>query len=576
MKKVLSLFLALTFIVATMACFSFNADAASAQIVSEDRGIGSVIVSPLSYTSPNGTDWSVLWTKPQSQVDETINQQAFSVEGKFDTSIVVKTIRIGTLYGARVNGMEVYLSSDGGNTWTSEPVATVSTTVSGAWTDIDLTVTDTGVYNAIKFSVPEGKLNRLQFYFKAVFGVPQNLASKRITATSQVEGDVYANAWNNTYNTSLHNSNSQHETYGKLSVKTKLDRVVLFVNGGYSQRIRDAVIMATNTPEDDESWVKIAQLPNPIIAGGYSVNITDNTPYEYIKIVHGHQGEYFSLTRIEVYGSYDCLKDTLPITPVTQAAADLTNCWNIYNKTQYNYKESDTSNPNLVMMTGKLANPTVLNKFVVVTGANGGRVNQSVVEASKDGENWTVICKISDIATAALANNVITVDIESKEVWSYVRISRNAKYSPTYWSPTAFGFKGEEVCSCVGSQSKSYTHETKGDVYAVRFVSTIDDSLMDAQSVGFEITATYESGSQTFDKSTSIVYSKIMDNGTEREASYFTAGHEYIFAITVDQIQKDTYGDITFTVKPYIVTSAGEKVYSAEKTVTYNNGTVVE
>lgn len=43
----------------------------------------------------------------------------------------------------------------------------------------------------------------------------------------------------------------------------------------------------------------------------------------------------------------------------------------------------------------------------------------------------------------------------------------------------------------------------------------------------------------------------------------------------VDQIRIDTYDDITFTVKPYIVGSDGKKLYSSIYTVTYNDGILV-
>ena len=66
-----------------------------------------------------------------------------------------------------------------------------------------------------------------------------------------------------------------------------------------------------------------------------------------------------------------------------------------------------------------------------------------------------------------------------------------------------------------------------------------------------------------------------MDDGIARDAPYLTEGHEYIFAITVDQIRIDTYDDITFTVKPYIVDSDGKKLYSSVYTVTYNDGILV-
>ena len=53
-------------------------------------------------------------------------------------------------------------------------------------------------------------------------------------------------------------------------------------------------------------------------------------------------------------------------------------------------------------------------------------------------------------------------------------------------------------------------------------------------------------------------------------------GGDYIFAVTVDRISIAKYGEITFEVRPYVVTDKGVKLYSDTCIFVYNDGVVVE
>ena len=152
--------------------------------------------------------------------------------------------------------------------------------------------------------------------------------------------------------------------------------------------------------------------------------------------------------------------------------------------------------------------------------------------------------------------------------------------SPFYGSIDNFSISSLPAPNAyVGVQSKTYTHETKGDCYAVRFLQTIDESVLTScTSAGFEITADY--GAETVkdcSKDTNTVYTSVIAAGETIKAadlkkSTDTYTHEYIVALSVIDIAVDTYDNIMFTVKPYVVKTTGEKVYAGEYTVIYNDG----
>jgi len=130
-----------------------------------------------------------------------------------------------------------------------------------------------------------------------------------------------------------------------------------------------------------------------------------------------------------------------------------------------------------------------------------------------------------------------------------------------------------------GVQSKTYAHDTKGDCYAVRFVQTVDESVLtDYVKAGFEISADYGAATpKDCSKETNYVYTSIIAAGETLDAASLkrdtgTYTHEYIVALSVIDIQKDVYDDVIFTVKPYIEDAEGVRTYAGEYTVIFDDG----
>ena len=129
-----------------------------------------------------------------------------------------------------------------------------------------------------------------------------------------------------------------------------------------------------------------------------------------------------------------------------------------------------------------------------------------------------------------------------------------------------------------GAQTKMGTHNEKGDVYAVRFLATVDESALENSCVGFHITATWEGGSKTFDIATTTVYTKVIADGEELTASDLFGGadNEYICAVSLTNISLADYEDITFTVQTYVIPDDGaEPIWGAVSAIVFNDGVVV-
>lgn len=106
--------------------------------------------------------------------------------------------------------------------------------------------------------------------------------------------------------------------------------------------------------------------------------------------------------------------------------------------------------------------------------------------------------------------------------------------------------------------------------YCVRFVGTVDSA--EYSGVGYEIIADTGDAAYKFVKTGTEVYTKILAS-TQSGITEYTAEElngKYLFALTVTDIPK-TEETVTFTVRPFVVTSSGETVYGTEKSVTCDN-----
>ncbi len=125
----------------------------------------------------------------------------------------------------------------------------------------------------------------------------------------------------------------------------------------------------------------------------------------------------------------------------------------------------------------------------------------------------------------------------------------------------------------VGAQIAKENNSTD---YAVRFIGTID--TLDATSVGFKVTATYNNGNtdvvsdeKTYTATT--VYTSILADNTTI-SPYSSWQSKYLAVLPIQGIP-DSYGNVTFSVTPVTVVD-GNQVLGTTQTYTFNAGVLVE
>lgn len=221
------------------------------------------------------------------------------------------------------------------------------------------------------------------------------------------------------------------------------------------------------------------------------------------------------------------------------------------------------------MMRAQFESPTIIDTIhIVIDGSNGNRLQNCVFEGSVDGETWTTVATLpSNLSLSNYANSTIQVhSLDKTTAYNYIRIIKNNSWSFSYKSIGIFGT--ETGADFVGTQVKK-----DASSWALRLVSTVDATNL--TKVGYEITAMADGMTdKIWDKSTEIVYNSIYETTTEgtNKLTALDLGGAYIFTATIHGISIEDYDEITFFVKPYVIDANGNKIYSLEQTLVYNDG----
>ena len=412
------------------------------------------------------------------------------------------------------------------------------------------------------------------------------LAVTHVSATENLDNDGgnaidWSKVWDPSNTTRLGaHFNEDVEMIGKLTTPSRITKITI-CNQYYSTRSNNIVISFST---DGETWtnaITLLGIPNVRkTANTYTLPVVDDTEYSYVKLSKpvalndGGSGYiYFDLRWVAFY----CDTESVPapakvnhISAMDGAPATIANIWNPDNATSCNF---NTSGKNGELLRGSFEAPTVLTDIYakLLYPSYNARMNHMIFEGSNDGETWKEVARTN--GTLANAGNIVHLRVTDTTPYKYIRMVKNQTYG--WWSCVSLTFLGESVPDAgeAYAQSKNYTYEGN-EVYAVRFLSTISADALGYQSVGFDIKATYEGGEQSFSKDVTTVYTSVMANGEPVTATQL--GGDYIFAVTVDRISIAKYGEITFEVRPYVVTDKGVKLYSDTCIFVYNDGVVVE
>ena len=421
---------------------------------------------------------------------------------------------------------------------------------------------------------------------------PTPLAVTHVSASVNLNDDKgdpidWSKVWNPSNTTRLGTRfNENVEMIGKLNTPSRITKITI-CNQYYSTRSNNIVISFSTDGENWTNAITLLGIPNVTgTANTYSLPVVDETVYSYVKLskpvaLKETKGEsssandsiWFDLRWVAFY----CDTESVPapakvnhISAMEGAPATIANIWNPDNAASCSF---NTNNQKGELIRGSFEAPTVLTDIYakLLYPDNNARMNHMIFEGSNDGETWKEVARTN--GTLENAGNIVHLRVTDTTPYKYIRMVKNQTYG--WWSCIGLTFLGESVLDAgeAYAQSKNYTYEGN-EVYAVRFLSTISADALGYQSVGFDIKATYEGGEQSFSKDVTTVYTSVMANGEPVTATQL--GGDYIFAVTVDRISIAKYGEITFEVRPYVVTDKGVKLYSDTCIFVYNDGVVVE
>ena len=421
---------------------------------------------------------------------------------------------------------------------------------------------------------------------------PTPLAVTHVSASENLNDDKgdpidWSKVWNPSNTTRLGvRFNENVEMVGKLNTPSRITKITI-CNQYYSTRSNNIIISFST---DGETWtnaITLLGIPNVTgTANTYSLPVVDETVYSYVKLskpvaLKETKGEsssandsiWFDLRWVAFYCDTESVPTPVKVNHISAmdgAPATIANIWNPDNAASCNF---NTSGKDGELIRGGFETPTILTDIYVklLYPSYNARMNHMIFEGSNDGETWKEIARTN--GTLGNAGNIVHLRVTDTTPYKYVRMVKNQTYG--WWSCISLTFLGESVPAAgeAYAQSKNYTYEGN-EVYAVRFLSTISADALGYQSVGFDIKATYEGGEQSFSKDVTTVYTSVMANGEPVTATQL--GGDYIFAVTVDRISIAKYGEITFEVRPYVVTDKGVKLYSDTCIFVYNDGVVVE
>ena len=420
---------------------------------------------------------------------------------------------------------------------------------------------------------------------------PTPLAITHVSATENLNDDKgdpidWSKVWNPSNTTRLGSRfNENVEMVGKLNTPSRITKITI-CNQYFSTRSNNIVISFSTDGENWTNAITLLGIPNVTgTANTYSLPVVDETVYSYVKLskpvalkeTKGLSGATDSIWFDLRWVAFYCDTESVPtpvkvnhISAMEGAPATIANIWNPDNAASCNF---NTSGKNGELIRGGFETPTILTDIYVklLYPSYNARMNHMIFEGSNDGETWKEVARTN--GTLGNAGNIVHLRVTDTTPYKYIRMVKNQTYG--WWSCVSLTFLGESVPAAgeAYAQSKNYTYEGN-EVYAVRFLSTISADALGYQSVGFDIKATYEGGEQSFSKDVTTVYTSVMANGEPVTATQL--GGDYIFAVTVDRISIAKYGEITFEVRPYVVTDKGVKLYSDTCIFVYNDGVVVE
>ena len=378
------------------------------------------------------------------------------------------------------------------------------------------------------------------------------------------------------------------EVVGKFAQPTRVTSAVFNILGG-GKRMDGVTVLLS---KDGVNWETAA-------TAFYDGKLTNYTKpelpllvseeeYNYVKVFksgnhineNSNTGTYFDVYWVCFYNeepTVDVIEATYTKTLSSAENANVSGIFDLQNKTVSSV--SGTAKEDLV--EGKLAHPTVIQGFYFSYSAAVS--NHTLIYASVDGVTWKQIGYLGNIwgnVTNPVDGDggigyIAVTDPTDTTAYNYIKVYRNQSYA-SGWKAYGIAIVGNELDAANG-----FGFQTKidADAWSLRLIAAVDS--LEIEAAGFEITATGAeiTTEKAWDRTTTTVYTGVYAvpvgeaAPVERDAAYFDGA--YVYTAVISGISIETYGAITFTVKPYVLVN-GVKQYSAPRTIVINDGVVAE
>lgn len=403
----------------------------------------------------------------------------------------------------------------------------------------------------------------------ALFFTQSESGLHSVSTAATDSSNTFASAWGYSNESQLSKAGvtgTMHSAIARLSTPTEIHSVKMTLSY-HSARANGSTVWAS---VDGEHWDQLSSFvevaANTVNTAACTTATTATKAYNYVKVeqASAKAGTYWSLVSIAVYGWARTEGDYVPATATDDSNQNLAPAWTANNTVRV----SDSSSDAPVSTIAKLEYSTVINEITFKTGANGNRARQSTIYGSVDGNEWTQIAKMGG---GLLDNMLYTISISSEDAFNYVKVEQSSNLKGYDWSAVRIAVYGE---SFDGISMEGYQTKEDSTTYSVRFVSTVKG--LDYQSVGYRITATGDGVDKSWDVNDNTVYSALYET-VDGETNIVNADEGcYFYIADVTNISIANYGEITFTVTPYVILTDGTSELTGQSaTYVFEDGVAI-
>ena len=250
-----------------------------------------------------------------------------------------------------------------------------------------------------------------------------------------------------------------------MTKKTEIRRITVKLSGSNRTVLGTVIQASENGAEWDDLYTFAEGDLAAAEAGGFTVSVSGDTKYSYIRILQNPDmlGQSWTLNTILIYGiESDEATSELPAkyvlattvgatyedsNTVARSAKDVpSSVWDLSVKNSVYTHEAQTSltERKEFWISAELAGPTVITEitYYLPDSEHASRVRTSYFEASVDGVEWVRIATMPEGTPPYRNVTEITLTVDDDTEYSYIRIVQGETFYKEYWTLGSVEIKG--------------------------------------------------------------------------------------------------------------------------------------